>query len=186
MAISPPSDIVMDVINAADPTRLQEAQQKLQSASATLAAARLTQDGKGFSTDVASLDKTAGLQGDVKVSTKDNRTPDTYRKFEAMVLQNFIKYMLPKDGSDVYGKGMAGDVWKGMMAEQLANSIAKNGGIGIADKLMRGSTYDRGLKPSDHAEKLGHINNVAASISDTQQRKGMADLLPGVAETTKG
>lgn len=186
MAIAPPSDIVMDVVNAADPARLQEAQARLQSTSATLAASRLTQEGKGFSTDVASLDNAAGLRdAPVKTSTKDNRTPETYRKFEAMVLQNFIKYMQPSDSSDIYGEGTAGEVWKGMMAEQVANAIAKSGGIGIADRLLRGSIYDRGLRPNDHAELQGHINDIAATITDTQQRRAFADLMPGAEDTEK-
>ena len=70
MAIAPPSDIVMDVVNAADPAKLQEAQARLQSTSATLAASRLTQEGKGFSTDVASLDNAAGLRDAPRVSSQ--------------------------------------------------------------------------------------------------------------------
>jgi peptidoglycan hydrolase FlgJ len=181
MAIAPPSDIVMDVVNAADPARMQEAQERLQTASSTLAAARLTRDGKGFSTDVASLDQisTSGPDTGAKVSTRDSKTPETYRKFEAMVLQNFIQSMLPSDSSEIYGEGTAGNVWKGMMAEQLGNAIAKGGGIGIADRLMRGSTYDHARKPENHAAELGRINNIAASITDQQQRQIFEKLLPG-------
>jgi peptidoglycan hydrolase FlgJ len=185
MAISPPSDIVMDVVNAADPSRLQEAQEKLRTQTATLAAARLTREDKGFSTDVASLDRTAGLRTEAKSSTKDSRTPETYRKFEAMVLQNFLKYMMPSDSSDVYGEGMAGEIWKSMSAEQIANAVAKRGGIGIADHLMRGSTYDRGLKSASHAETQGHINNIASIISGQQQRTALSDLLPSAEAKDK-
>lgn len=189
MAISPPSDIVMDVVNAADPTRVQMAQEKLRTQTATLAAARLTREDQGFSTDVASLDRTAGLRLDrttaLRTQTKDAskeaaETPETYRKFEAMVLQNFLKYMMPSDNEDVYGKGMAGDIWKSMSAEQIANAIAKRGGIGIADHMLRGGVYDHALKPGDHAaEESGRINNIASTIAAQQQRVGMADLLPG-------
>lgn len=186
MAISPPSDIVMDVVNAADPTRLQEAQDKLRAQTATLAAAQLNREDRGFSTDVASLDRASGIRASAKQSSKDERTPETYRKFEAMVLQNFLKYMMPSDASDVYGGGMAGDIWKSMSAEQIANAIAKRGGIGIADHLLRGSTYDRGLKAASHAEQQGHANNVASMISDQQQRSAMADLLPGAGAKDKG
>lgn len=195
MAISPPSDIVMDVVNAADPTRVQEAQEKLRTQTATLAAARLTRQEQGFATDVASLDKTVGMRLDrtnaphtidTKTVSSESQTPETYRKFEAMVLQNFLKYMMPEDSEDVYGKGMAGDIWKSMSAEQIANSIAKRGGIGIADHMMRGGIYDEGLKPKDHAAESARINNIASTIAAQQQRVGLADLLPGTDAKTKG
>lgn len=185
MAISPPSDIVMDVVNAADPTRLQEAQERLKTQSATLAAARLTREDKGFATDVASLDRASGVSTEPKVSSKDSRTPETYRKFEAMVLQNFLQYMMPSDSEDVYGKGMAGDIWKSMSAEQIANAIAKRGGIGIADHLLRGSTYDHGLKPASSAEQGSRANTIASLIADQQQRVALADLLPGTEKKDK-
>lgn len=186
MAISPPSDIVMDVVNAADPTRVQEAQDRLKAQAATLAAARLTRDDKGFSTDVASLDKTVGVRHETaKLTGKDSRTPETYRKFEAMVLQNFLKYMMPNDSSDVYGDGMAGDIWKSMSAEQIANAIAKRGGIGIADHLMRGSTYDRGLRPLGHTAETSNANDVASLINIKQQHNALADLLPSGETTDK-
>jgi peptidoglycan hydrolase FlgJ len=195
MAISPPSDIVMDVVNAADPTRVQEAQEKLRTQTATLAAARLTRQDQGFATDVASLDKAVGMRLDrtnaphsldTKSVSSESQTPETYRKFEAMVLQNFLKYMMPNDSEDVYGKGMAGDIWKSMSAEQIANSIAKRGGIGIADHMMRGGIYDEGLKPKDHAAESARINSIASTIAAQQQRVGMADLLPSTEAKTKG
>ena len=195
MAISPPSDIVMDVVNAADPTRVQEAQEKLRTQTATLAAARLTRQDQGFATDVASLDKVVGMRldrtnaphtTDATAVSNEKQTPETYRKFEAMVLQNFLKYMMPNDSEDVYGKGMAGDIWKSMSAEQIANSIAKRGGIGIADHMMRGGIYDEALKPKDHAAESGRINNIASTIAAQQQRVGLADLLPGTDAKSKG
>ena len=183
MAIAPPSDIVMDVVNAADPTRIQEAQERLQTASATLAATRLTQQGQGFETNVASLDKTIGVSSDhaatKSAASNDHKTPESYRKFEAMVLQNFIQYMMPDDNSDVYGQGIAGGYWKSMMAEQIANSVAKHGGVGIADHMMRGTTYDKARK-AEHTADQAYINNVASTIVDQQQRAGMSGLLPTV------
>jgi Rod binding domain-containing protein len=45
--------------------------------------------------------------------------------------------MMPKDSEAVYGKGSAGDFWKGMMAEQMADSVSKHGGIGIAQQVFQ-------------------------------------------------
>ena len=64
-----------------------------------------------------------------------------------MVLQTFIQNMLPKDGEAVYGKGMAGDMWKSLMAEKMAQVMAERGGIGIADRML--GQYDAAkTKPS--------------------------------------
>ncbi|MBL8578228.1 MAG: rod-binding protein [Mesorhizobium sp.] len=53
-----------------------------------------------------------------------------------MVLQTFIQNMLPKDGAAVYGKGMAGDMWKSLLAEKIADTMSERGGIGIADRML--------------------------------------------------
>ena len=70
-------------------------------------------------------------------------TPETFRRFEAMVLQTFIQSMLPEDASSVYGQGMAGEMWQSMLAEQLGKSMAERGGIGISDRILR-DYYMRG------------------------------------------
>jgi flagellar protein FlgJ len=57
--------------------------------------------------------------------------PSIGRKFEAMVLQNFIENILPKN-SELFGDAASADVARGMMAEQIANQLAKSGRIGIA------------------------------------------------------
>ena len=59
-----------------------------------------------------------------------------FQQFEAFVLQSFIENMLPEDNEAVYGNGLAGGMWKSMMAEQIANQLAKAGGIGIADRVL--------------------------------------------------
>ncbi len=64
-----------------------------------------------------------------------------------MVLQTFIQNMLPKDGAAVYGKGMAGEMWKSMLAEKVARCVAERGGIGIADRML-GEHYAAEAKPA--------------------------------------
>jgi len=44
--------------------------------------------------------------------------------------------MLPKDTEGVYGKGLAGDMWKSQLAEKLADVMAERGGIGIARSML--------------------------------------------------
>ncbi|MGN6143244.1 MAG: rod-binding protein, partial [Mesorhizobium sp.] len=120
MAISPPSDIVLDVARAAEPQDIEAARAALTKRAGGAAAA--------FSVDAASAPRPAGDQ-----ATAPARN---YQRFEAMVLQTFIQNMLPKDAEGVYGKGLAGDMWKSQLAEHLADVMADRGGIGIARSML--------------------------------------------------
>ncbi|AVH40686.1 rod-binding protein [Agrobacterium tumefaciens] len=139
MAISVISDLVMDVVRAADPQEVQVAQEKLKANKAAFAATSLADAGKGFGAAVDMLDgasSKAGL-GDTNIRAARTEIPETYRKYEASVLQTFVANMLPKDSEEVYGKGNAGEIWKSMMAEQFADTISRNGGVGIAEQAYK-------------------------------------------------
>lgn len=138
MAISPPSDLVLDVVQAASPTDVQAAQEKLAANRAAFAATSLVENGRGFGASVDALNSVATQAGLSNANTHaaPTKVPQVYRKFEAMVLQNFVKNMLPTSDT-LYGKGSAGEIWKGMMAEQLGNTLAKDGGVGIAEKMYQ-------------------------------------------------
>jgi flagellar protein FlgJ len=71
--------------------------------------------------------------------------PETFRKFEGMVLQTFIQSMLPQESEAVYGQGLAGDMWKSFLAKGIADQMARTGGIGIADRVL-GDHYLSGEK----------------------------------------
>jgi Rod binding domain-containing protein len=60
-----------------------------------------------------------------------------YRDFEAFVLQSFVQSMLPNEAEDVFGRGTAGAMWKGLLAEQLGKQLARSGGIGIAAAVAK-------------------------------------------------
>ncbi|MDL2404836.1 rod-binding protein [Rhizobium calliandrae] len=138
MAISPPSDLVLDVVQAANPADVQAAQEKLAANRAAFAATSLAENGNGFASTVDALNSAATRAGlsNANTHTAATKVPQVYHKFEAMVLQNFVKNMLP-NSETLYGKGSAGEIWKGMMAEQLGNTLAKNGGVGIAEKMYQ-------------------------------------------------
>lgn len=130
MAISPPSDIVLDVAQAVGKPDLEAARARLADATAA------RRSGAAFS-----LMEGPSRQADAPVG------PDrkTHVQFEAMVLRNFMESMLPKENEAIYGKGLAGDMWRSMMAEQLANVTAERGGIGISDRVL-GDFYKDGDK----------------------------------------
>jgi flagellar protein FlgJ len=88
--------------------------------------------------DAAASRFEVGMTGGAMASGAADKTdtPASFRRFEAMVLQTFIQNMLPRDGAAVYGKGMAGDMWKSLLAEKVATVMADRGGIGIADRVL--------------------------------------------------
>ncbi len=166
MAISPSSDLVMDVVRAADPSTLAEAQQKLQSAKASLQATRLKDKNAGFEVAMNTMNSAAANAGLANRATSDIKTqdiPKPYRQYEGVILQNFISGMLPKDSEAVFGKGNAGEIWKSMMAEQIGNTISERGGLGIAKQM--------------YAEELSKIRNKGAqNITTSATDKNLSQM----------
>ncbi|MCA1403786.1 rod-binding protein [Ensifer sp. IC3342] len=171
MAISPPSDLVMDVVRAADPAEIQEAQARLKANRAAFQATSLAENGNGFAAAVSVLGPSEGSTGlgDINNRVEQKKIPETYRKFEAMVLQNFVKSMLPSESENVYGKGTSGDVWKSMMAEQIGDVLAAGGGIGIADRMVGGDAINAAVDGNSH--------NLATSMVQEYERKALSDFL---------
>jgi len=170
MAISPPSDLVLDVVNAAAPGEIEAAREKLRARAADSQAVRLASAGTGFAANMIDLGgpaEKAGL-GNINHEKVKGAAPETYRKFEASVLSTFIQNMLPSESEEVYGKGSAGEFWKSMMAEQMANSVSQRGGIGIADQLYAKSLarQDRPNAKTDENDRSMAIS----SITDFQRR----------------
>lgn len=141
MAISPPTDILLDVATAADPAKVRAATERL-----ARLAADPTATNAGFTAALRSAgDPSANAVRGATPSTEAQRAPmrtmvqaktNAYQKFEAMMLQNFVEQMLPQ-GDDLYGDKASSDAYRSMMAEQLATQLAKAGGVGIARMLER-------------------------------------------------
>jgi peptidoglycan hydrolase FlgJ len=149
MTISPPSDIILDVVRAADPQRMRAATERL----VQFAGDR----GPGAASFASFLDgarreriverpfdpATARVvmhnrEALAASGLRERMSPaEPYRQFEAFVLQSFVETMLPKDAESVFGSGTAGEVWKGMLAEKIGAELAASGGIGIAEQLAK-------------------------------------------------
>jgi peptidoglycan hydrolase FlgJ len=183
VAISPPSDLVLDVVRAADPTEVQAAQAKLKANRAAFAASSLADAGKGFGAAMDVIDTSgtrAGLDH-VRHAKKTDAAemPDEYRKFEASILSTFVNSMLPSDSEEVYGKGSAGDFWKGMMAEKISDEMSKSGGIGIAEQ-MYSQALDRLQRQGPSATTDENERSRAMSMVDDFQRQVL-----GISATEK-
>ena len=163
MAITPPSDILLDAARAADPAKVRAATARLArlaadpaagnegfakalaSAQAANSQAANSQAGvagepgdasSARSTLLAAAPSGAGGQRDTvqamsSEAVSSGRKSQTYQKFEAVLLQQFVESMLPKD-DELFGDKTSAGVYRSMMAEQFATQLAKSGGIGIA------------------------------------------------------
>lgn len=130
MAISPPSDLILDVAKAADPLSLQDATSRLRSIA-------VSGSGAGFDlafSDASNRAEAAFNRYNAKVSG-DGAEKSPAEKFEAMILGQFVETMLPQNAENVFGEGTTGEIWKSMLAEQIANQLAASGGVGIADMI---------------------------------------------------
>lgn len=152
MAISPPSDIVLGVARAVDPSSYQAAAQRLARMGAATPPTNIAAAEKSDSAAVA--DWTAEVLKQQTAAAGQSQPPGSplqlastprsstsavksspYTQFESFVLQSFIESMLPQDAESVFGGGIAGQYWKSMMAEKLAEQLAESGSVGIARQL---------------------------------------------------
>ena len=151
MSISPATDIVLDVARAADPTRYKRAVARLdETARAGFAdslAAEESAPPRSPQAPPGSLPQQAVHQPVARASgaetDKTDKTASTYRQFEAMALANMLESAMPSD-EGFFGKGVAGDTWKSMLIDQIANEMAKHGGVGIARQLARSAEATHG------------------------------------------
>jgi len=163
MSISPPSDIVLDVVNAVNPTRYAIAANRLQKlaqarqpvtdvftkALQDATAPARSQPAKTFHSAEA---KIATSNAELLVKTRraeqsgqNDALKKAHQKLEGVFLQGIIKSMLSTQNDKLFGDGIAGDYWKSFMAEAVANQIAAGKGIGIANSLVRKTGPQKGL-----------------------------------------
>lgn len=140
MIVTPTSDLVLDVLDAADPVTQRTATAKLEALKSSDADFAATMDAAASKAADQAAGSVAEAQSGVvngpPVQVIKKPGPDeVYRKFEAFILQTFVETMLPKESEEVFGKGTAGGIWKSMLAEQLGAQLAKGKGIGIAKQL---------------------------------------------------
>jgi flagellar protein FlgJ len=149
MTVAPIQDLIVDVMAAADPASQRVAAGKLERLASTTDqnfAAAVDQKIEAAGLEQVGTSATdGGVSGGSALADSAGHAPiiqatsgnSAYRKFEAFILQMFVESMLPKDATNVFGKGTAGTVWRSMLAEQISNEMAKGNGIGIAKQLAK-------------------------------------------------
>jgi len=192
MAIAPPTDIVLDTLMAADPLKSKAVAEQLsqlrpsragdfETAMAEPAAAppaAATQEKPA--TPAQPTFRTAARIDTTPAGRK--AIPPAFRKFEAFVLQTFIEAMLPHGSAVNFGKGVAGDVWRSMLAEQLGAAVANSGGVGIAKFLAAAHPDAKAALPSRPLTRA--VGTQAATIVTEPARSAAATMLDDLATRT--
>jgi peptidoglycan hydrolase FlgJ len=146
MAIKPSSDIILEVLKAADPARAQAVTQRLTALGAGAAggpddfAKALEAAAPAAPADAPPAPDGADMRERLPmIGVEDAEAAKAARTqidFEASILKSLVDEILPKDEASVYGDGTAGDIWKSMLSDQIARKIAKSGAFGIARQLF--------------------------------------------------
>lgn len=140
MSINPVSDIVLDVARAADPVKSRAAAEKLSHGEAISQASTsgfdhvLANATTRLPTSLQSFDG-AGTKSSEMLPRMDARTKP-YKGLEQLVLKNLVQCMIPKESGAFFGAGTAGDIWRSLLADQLAAQAGETVDLGIAHRPM--------------------------------------------------
>jgi len=168
VSIQPPSDIVLDVAQAADPTKSYEATQRLmrigQTDNSGAAFSGIMQNVSSQSDVLSSLGSRIGAgpitpRNAVPVSTDPQAK--AFKSLQALIFQNLLEVALPHDES--MGKGMAADAWRSMMAEHLAKQMSDAVDLGLMPKT--GALHD-----ALEAGKQAHKSDTSSDLLFNQRK----------------
>jgi len=171
MAFNPRTDVVMEVLNAADPSRASLAAQRLSAlAGSNAPAADFSVDLDRAASSATAIPAPLALANAADARSRLAEIPggpdklgQAKTQFEAMMLSSFVGELLPKDASSVFGQGTAGDMWRSMLAEQVSTQIAKSGKLGLARRLF--ATHEVGLHSGRVGEAGKTVGEPAAQMS---------------------
>ena len=173
MAFNPRSDVVLGVLEAAEPARAQAAAERLQALGADAAP----------QTFAADLDRAAGASarppGLADARSALAKAPDAASRvkveFDAMLINSFVGEMLPKDADAVFGQGTAGDIWRSMLSEQISRQIARSGVLGLSRRLF--ATHD--ITRSAAWERPRETANAAQTSANPLSAPTAAEIVNG-------
>jgi Rod binding domain-containing protein len=188
MSISPPSDIVLDVVRAADPLRYQEAAGRLRQIAHTAASDAFSEMLGDVAQDAEErepapyrpliqlpFDATGAMtrlrSNTVLTQDSDTTGAGAFRGFEAMALASFVEAMLPQRAHAVFGTGTAGQIWRSMLAEQIGAQMARAGGIGIAEQLAAAHA------PASAPAPAAQLGALAADAVVAQAERGFVSAV---------
>ena len=82
------------------------------------------------------------------VSQRDPKVDDAAKKFEGMFLSFLMNEMMKSTGDGFMGKGLSGDIFKGLFVQKLTEQLSSGRSMGLSDMVY------------DYFEKNGMIENI--------------------------
>jgi Rod binding domain-containing protein len=77
----------------------------------------------------------------IKSSSADEakaiRAKQAGQQFEAIYLRQMLDELMPKDSETLFGDGTSGMVWRSMLVDSLATTLAKSNTIGLAKMVVK-------------------------------------------------
>jgi peptidoglycan hydrolase FlgJ len=179
MSFNPRSDVVLEVLNAADPTRARLAAERLEALGANAPQADFAADLDRAASSSAASASSAGLADARSALAATAAAPDAASRakveFEAMLVNSFVGEMLPKDTGSVFGEGTAGDIWRSMLSEQISRQIAKSGALGLSRRLF--ATHE--IVPRDASRRAGEAAGAAQMSANVLSAPSAAEVVNG-------
>jgi peptidoglycan hydrolase FlgJ len=168
MAFNPRTDVVLEVASAADPSRATLAAQRLNALAASNAptadfAADVDRAAAGSAASAPLANATGARSRLAEAPGGPDKLRQAKTQFEAMMLNSFVGELLPKDSGEVFGQGMAGDMWRSMLAEQVSMQIAKSGKLGLARRLL--APHEVAMRSERIGEATKAVGESAAQMS---------------------
>ena len=185
MAFNPTSDVVLEVLNAADPARASIAAERLAALGAGASAPDFTADLDRAAAAAASPAPPAapGLANARNALSEAAGATDPAARakveFEAMALNSFVGEMLPKESSAFFGQGTAGDVWRSMLSEQISRQIAKSGALGLSRRLFATHDFTAGERRTGATTGAATGANAVEASANILSAPAGADIVGG-------
>jgi len=66
---------------------------------------------------------------------KDLKILEAAKNFEGLFLQHLMNEMLKSTGDEFMGKGLSGDIFKGLFVEKMSEQLTQGRGMGLSDMI---------------------------------------------------
>ena len=82
------------------------------------------------------LDQKLKMNGAGKTE-KNLKILEASKKFEGLFLQHLMNEMLKSTGDEFMGKGLSGDIFKGLFVEKMSEQLTQGRGRGLSDMIYK-------------------------------------------------
>lgn len=142
MAVDIPSDLVLDVMRAADPARLKAAVARLSPPADSGAVP--------FDGVLAHAAGAVPAAGPIDAApAPPNRQRSIEPEFQQLVWRSLYEAMMPQEGSAAFGEGAGAGIWRSMAVDQLASVSAQTGQLDLFPGRDHAASGPSGFVPLD-------------------------------------